>query len=90
MELVGIEPPQWIENIQLDDSTMFSRFDILDSRSYNGDLLCSAEIQFGFDSPTLSVLYCFFMIAHDRRRYNATAYPNRSLIAQQLCEAFPF
>lgn len=25
VELVGIEPPQWIENIQLTDSTMFSK-----------------------------------------------------------------
>jgi hypothetical protein len=24
VELVGIEPPQWVENIQLADSTMFS------------------------------------------------------------------
>jgi hypothetical protein len=24
VELVGIEPPQWIENMQLADSTMFS------------------------------------------------------------------
>jgi hypothetical protein len=25
VELVGIEPPQWVENIQLADSTMFSK-----------------------------------------------------------------
>lgn len=47
-----------------------------------------------FTVPTLtfSVLYCFFVIAHDRRRimhFNVTRHPNSFWIAQQLREAFP-
>jgi putative transposase len=46
-----------------------------------------------FTVPTLtfSVLYCFFVIAHDRRHilhFNVTRHPNSSWIAQQLREAF--
>jgi putative transposase len=39
-----------------------------------------------------SVLYCFFVIVHDRRRilhFNVTKHPNSLWIAQQLREAFP-
>jgi transposase InsO family protein len=48
-----------------------------------------------FTVPTLtfSVLYCFFVIAHDRRRilhFHVTRHPNSFWIAQQLREAFPF
>jgi putative transposase len=48
-----------------------------------------------FTVPTLrfSVLYCFFVIAHDRRRilhFNVSRHPNSSWIAQQMREAFPF
>jgi putative transposase len=38
------------------------------------------------------VLYCFFVIAHDRRRilhFNVTKHPTSLWIAQQLREAFP-
>ena len=47
-----------------------------------------------FTVPTLSfgVLYCFFVIAHDRRRilhFNVTKHPNSAWIAQQLRESFP-
>src|SRR5215831_3665922 len=47
-----------------------------------------------FTVPTLtfSVLYCFFVIAHDRRRilhFHVTRHPNSFWIAQQLREAFP-
>jgi putative transposase len=47
-----------------------------------------------FAVPTLTfgVLYCFFVIAHDRRRilhFNVTRHPNSVWIAQQLREAFP-
>jgi len=47
-----------------------------------------------FTVPTLSfsVLYCFFVIAHDRRRilhFNVTRRPTSLWIAQQLREAFP-
>jgi putative transposase len=47
-----------------------------------------------FTVPTLtfSVLYCFFVIAHDRRRilhFNVTRHPNSFWIAQQMREAFP-
>src|SRR5260370_28160374 len=48
-----------------------------------------------FTVPTLtfSVLYCFFVISHDRRRvlhFNVTPHPSITWIVQQLREAFPF
>ena len=42
---------------------------------------------------TFGVLYCFFVIAHDRRRilhFNVTKHPTSLWIVQQLREAFPF
>lgn len=42
---------------------------------------------------TLGVLYCFFVIAHDRRRIlhcNVTRHPTGLWITQQLREAFPY
>jgi putative transposase len=47
-----------------------------------------------FTVPTLTfkALYCFFVIAHDRRRilhFNVTKHPTSLWIAQQLREAFP-
>ncbi len=48
-----------------------------------------------FTVPTLTfgVLYCFFLIAHDRRRilhFNVTRHPTSAWVSQQLREAFPF
>jgi putative transposase len=48
-----------------------------------------------FTVPTLTfgVLYCFFVITHDRRRilhFNATKHPTSAWVTQQLREAFPF
>jgi transposase InsO family protein len=48
-----------------------------------------------FTLPTLTfgVLYCFFVIAHDRRRIlhcNVTRHPTSAWVVQQLREAFPF
>jgi transposase InsO family protein len=48
-----------------------------------------------FTVPTLSFsgLYCFFVIAHNRRRilhFNVSKHPSSLWIAQQLREAFPF
>ncbi|MGB9464120.1 MAG: hypothetical protein WBR10_03335 [Candidatus Acidiferrum sp.] len=48
-----------------------------------------------FTVPTItfSVLYCFFIISHDRRRilhFNVTQHPTRTWIVQQLREAFPY
>ena len=48
-----------------------------------------------FTVPTLTfgVLYCFFVIAHDRRRilhYNVTKHPSSACISHQLREAFPY
>jgi transposase InsO family protein len=45
--------------------------------------------------PTLTfgVLYCFFVIAHDRRRIlhcNVTKHPTSAWVVQQLREAFPY
>ena len=47
-----------------------------------------------FTVPTLTfgVLYCFFVIAHDRRRilhFNVTRHPTSAWVSQQLREAFP-
>jgi transposase InsO family protein len=48
-----------------------------------------------FTVPTLTfgVLYCFFVIAHDRRRilhFNVTKHPSSAWVVQQLREAFPY
>jgi putative transposase len=48
-----------------------------------------------FTVPTLSfgVLYCFFVIAHDRRRVlhcNVTRHPTGAWVSQQLRETFPY
>jgi putative transposase len=48
---------------------------------------------FTFPTLTFSVLYCFFIIGHDRRRIlhcNVTSHPTSAWIAQQLRDAFPF
>ncbi len=42
---------------------------------------------------TLGVLYCLFIIAHDRRRilhFNVTSTPTSAWVVQQLREAFPY
>ncbi|MGB9105165.1 MAG: integrase core domain-containing protein [Terriglobales bacterium] len=42
---------------------------------------------------TFGVLYCFFVIAHDRRRilhFNVTRNPTGAWVVQQLREAFPY
>ena len=48
-----------------------------------------------FTVPTLTfnVLYCFFIISHDRRHilhFNISRHPTSSWIVQQLREAFPY
>ena len=48
-----------------------------------------------FSVPTLTfdVLYCFFVIAHNRRRilhFNVTRHPTSEWVSQQLREAFPY
>jgi hypothetical protein len=48
-----------------------------------------------FTVPTLTfnVLYCFFIISHDRKcilHFNVTRHPTSSWIVQQLREAFPY
>jgi putative transposase len=48
-----------------------------------------------FTVPTITfgVLYCFFIIGHDRRRilhFNVTKHPTSLWVVQQLREAFPF
>jgi putative transposase len=48
---------------------------------------------FTIPTVTFGVLYCFFVIAHDRRRilhFNVTKHPTSLWIVQQLREAFPF
>ena len=48
---------------------------------------------FTVPTVTFSVLYCFFVISHDRRRIlhcNVTRRPTSLWIVQQLREAFPF
>jgi putative transposase len=48
-----------------------------------------------FTVPTLTfgILYCFFIISHDRRRvlhFNVTRHPSSAWVSQQLREAFPY
>lgn len=48
-----------------------------------------------FSVPTITfgVLYCFFVLGHDRRRilhFNATRHPTSAWIVQQLRETFPY
>ena len=48
-----------------------------------------------FTVPTLAfgIVYCFFVISHDRRRIlccNVTQHPTSAWVSQQLREAFPF
>lgn len=48
---------------------------------------------FSVPTVTFGVLYCFFIIAHDRRRilhFNITRHPTSAWIVQQLREAFPY
>ncbi len=48
---------------------------------------------FAVPTLTFNVLYCFFIISHDRRRivhFNVTRHPTSSWIVQQLREAFPY
>jgi len=48
---------------------------------------------FAVPTITFGVLYCFFVISHDRRRilhFNVTKHPASSWFIQQLREAFPF
>jgi hypothetical protein len=43
--------------------------------------------------PTVGLLYCFFIISHDRRRIlhlNVRQHPISTWIVQQLREAFPY
>jgi len=48
---------------------------------------------FTVPTVTFNLLYCFFIISHDRRRilhFNVTRHPTSSWIVQQLREAFPY
>ena len=48
---------------------------------------------FTVSTLTFGVLYCFFVIAHDRRRvlhFNVTRHPSSAWVSQQLREAFPY
>ncbi|SPE28395.1 Integrase, catalytic region [Candidatus Sulfotelmatomonas gaucii] len=48
---------------------------------------------FTVPTATFGVLYCFFVIAHDRRRvlhFNVTRNPTTAWVAQPLREAFPY
>ena len=48
---------------------------------------------FAVPTVTFGLLYCFFIIAHDRRRilhFNVTRHPNSIWTAQQLRDVFPY
>ena len=48
---------------------------------------------FTVPTVTFNLLYCFFIVSHDRRRilhFNVTRHPTSSWIVQQLREAFPY
>jgi hypothetical protein len=55
--------------------------------------LIAAMDFFTVPTVTFSVLYCFFVIDHDRRRilhFNATEHPTSCWVSQQVREAFPY
>lgn len=55
--------------------------------------LIAAMDFFTVPTVTFGVLYCFFVIAHDRRRilhFNATRNPTSDWVVQQLRQAFPY
>jgi putative transposase len=55
--------------------------------------LIAAMDFFTVPTATFGVLYCFFVIAHDRRRilhFNATRNPTSAWVVQQLRETFPY
>jgi transposase InsO family protein len=48
---------------------------------------------FTVPTVTFNLLYCFFIISHDRRQivhFNVTQHPTTSWVVQQLREAFPY
>lgn len=48
---------------------------------------------FSVPALTFNLLYCFFVISHDRRRivyFNVSRHPTSGWIVQQLREAFPY
>ena len=48
---------------------------------------------FTISTLNFSLLYCFFIIGHDRRRilhFNVTRHPTSTWIVQQLRDAFPY
>jgi hypothetical protein len=58
----------------------------------NREAIASMDF-FTLPGLTFGILYCFFVVAHDRRRIlhcNVTPYPTALWIAQQLREAFPY
>ena len=60
-----------------------------------GDYRCGEDVWGNFftvPTVTFRMLYCFFVISHDRRKilhFNATEHPTSAWIAQQIREAFP-
>ena len=57
---------------------------------------CGAQIVafdfFTVSTVTFQLLYCFFVIAHGRRKilhFNVTRHPTADWVVQQLREAFP-
>jgi len=53
----------------------------------------AAMDSFTVPTVTFRLLYCFFVISHDRRRilhFNVTRHPTSSWVIQQLREAFPY
>lgn len=60
---------------------------------HNHRELIAAMDFFTVPTITFGVLYCFFIIAHDRRRilhFNLTGNPTSAWVVQQLREAFPY
>jgi putative transposase len=60
---------------------------------HNHRELITAMDFFTVPTITFGVLYCFFIIAHDRRRilhFNVTRNPTGAWVVQQLREAFPY
>jgi transposase InsO family protein len=90
LRLLRARPSLLVENLALRDPEPAKRW--LTFLRNHREAIAAMDF-FTVPTITFSVLYCFFVIRHDRRRilhFNVTKHPTSSWIVQQLREAFPF